>query len=107
MYCSHQSFNNTKILQHNLGDWSQAVGGTGGIGKDVVLCGKLIVIDTENDSFDIALGRSRDDHLLGTRLDVTCCFFSVHKKTGGFNDDVHAKVSPKGERRGLRVQRGT
>ena len=62
MDSGHHATDNTEVFQQHLGDRSQAVGGAGGIGNDLV--GTLVVffVDPHTDGdIGILAGRGDDD----------------------------------------------
>ena len=64
----HQAPADAEVIEDHLGKRSQAVGGAGGIGDDMV-DGRviLILVDPHDKGLDSALGRCGDDDLAGTR----------------------------------------
>ena len=66
----HQTLNDTEFVVDNLGEGGQAVGCAGGVGDDSVLGIVGLQVDTTNEHRGIS-GRSGDDDLLGTTLQVS------------------------------------
>src|SRR5690606_3728070 len=77
------------------GDRREAVGRAGSVRDDVVLVGVVLVfVDAQDERDVLALGRRRDDHLLGARLDVLAGALGVAEDAGRLDDDLHAQVAP-------------
>lgn len=88
----HQTLLNTEDVVNNLGQWSQTVGGTRGVG-DNVLASVLGVVDTDNEHWGVS-GRSSDDDLLGTTVNVLLGTLQGGEDTGGLNDVVDTSLTP-------------
>jgi hypothetical protein len=61
---------------------------------DVLLRVVLVQVDTAYEHGSIG-GRSRDDNLLGTTLQVKAGLFLCGEDTGGLDDVVSASLSPR------------
>ena len=89
----HQTFNNTKLVVDNLGQRSQTVGGTRGVGDDLVL--GLVGVQVDSDDEHRGVGRrSRDDDLLGTSLQVGGSLVDGGEDTSGLDNVVGTRGSP-------------
>ena len=93
---SHETSVDTDVFLHeNVDEGSEAVGGAGSVGDDVVGSGIVfVVVDSHNEGLDATLGRGGDDDLLGTSLDVTSGLFLFGEETSGFDDVVNAELTP-------------
>ena len=91
----HQTLDDADTVVEGLGHGSQAVGGAGCVGDDVV-DGRivLVVIDAHDDGDVLVLGGSRDQDLLGAGVQVGLGLGGVGEETGGLNDDVDAQLTP-------------
>ena len=90
-FCDAETF-----FQQNVNDWSEAVGGAGCVGDDVVISRIILLMVHAHDDGDVLfLTRSRDDDLLSTGVDVTLGLAALCEETGGLDDDVHAKFFPR------------
>mmetsp|Transcript_45009 Transcript_45009/g.80964 ORF Transcript_45009/g.80964 Transcript_45009/m.80964 type:complete len:373 (+) Transcript_45009:169-1287(+) len=83
------------FLHDHVAEWSQAVRGARGVGHDVVSTLVVLgVVHTAHQGLHLTLAWSRNDHLLGTSIDVALGLLRVHKDTGGLDDVVHAHATP-------------
>lgn len=89
----HETLNDTELVVDDLGERSQAVGGTGGIGDDLDLGVVGLLVDTHDVHGSIS-GRSRDDDLLGTTLQVSLGLLGGGEDTGGLDDVVSTSLGP-------------
>ncbi len=65
---------------HDFGHRGQAVGGAGGIRKDIVFGGIIFsLVDTHDDGKIFAFCRSGNDYFFGAGLDMGGGFVSVRK----------------------------
>ena len=91
----HVAALNTKVLEQHLGNRSQAVRSARSVGNDVVRFLVVIAVVHAHDDGDVfALGRARDDDLLGTSVDMPGSKFARLEDAGGFNNDVDAELAP-------------
>ncbi|BDZ50616.1 hypothetical protein GCM10025867_28570 [Frondihabitans sucicola] len=58
------------------------------------------LVDTEDDRRVVTGGRSRDDDLLGSRVDVLLRVGGLREETGRLDDDLDAELAP-GQVRGV------
>jgi len=89
----HETLNETEVVVDDLGEGSQAVGGARGIGKDLDVGLVGGVVDTHDEHRGIG-GRSRDDDLLGTTLQVKLSLLLGGEDTGGLDDVVGTGLAP-------------
>ena len=88
----HESLDDAKLVVQDLGKRSKTVGGTGGVGEDsFALVGG--VVDPHNEHGSIR-GRSRNDDLLGTSLQVQGGLLDSLEDSGGFADNVGSGITP-------------
>mmetsp|Transcript_67164 Transcript_67164/g.127951 ORF Transcript_67164/g.127951 Transcript_67164/m.127951 type:complete len:429 (-) Transcript_67164:99-1385(-) len=79
-----------------MADGRQAVSGARSIGDDIMCCLVILrVVHTHYKSLDPTLAWCRDDHLLGTSVNVALCLLSIHKQTSRLNHILHAHASPR------------
>jgi len=91
----HQPFDDAERIVDYLGRWSQTVGGTGGIGDDVMLLGIVLLLIYAQDDGDILIfGWSADDDFLRPGLDVPGCLRGLAKHPGGFHHNAYPQLAP-------------
>ena len=79
----------------HLGERAEAVGGARGVGDNLHAGVVFVVVNTHDEDGGIILGRSRDDALLGTTLDVLADGVLVHEHTSALGDIVGADLTPR------------
>jgi hypothetical protein len=89
----HEAADDTELVVEDLGHGSQAVGGAGSVGDDL-LAGVGLVIDAVDEHRGGILGRSGHDDLLGTSLEVCGSKLLGEEETGGLDDYVGVKLAP-------------
>ena len=89
----HEATDDAELFVENLGDRSEAVGGAGSVGDDL-LTSVGLVVNTIDEHRSCILGRSRHDDLLGTSLEVSRSEFFGEEEASGFNNDVYVKSAP-------------
>jgi len=62
----HETFSDGELVVEDLSEGSQAVGGAGSVGDDVLFALVFVVVDTDNVHGSVVLGGSGQDDLLGT-----------------------------------------
>lgn len=82
---SHETLDDTVLVVHDLGEGSQAVGGTRGVGKDVDVGLVVGVVDTHDEHGGVS-GGSGDDDLLGATLQVSGSLLLGGEDTSGLDD---------------------
>ncbi|EEQ39295.1 glyceraldehyde-3-phosphate dehydrogenase [Clavispora lusitaniae ATCC 42720] len=88
----HQTFLNTEGVVDNLGQWSQTVGGTGSVGNNA-LTSVLVFVDTNDEHWSVS-GRSGDDNLLGTSVNVLLGTLELGENTSGVNNQLNTLLAP-------------
>ena len=83
----------TYVVVDDLGERSQTVGGARSVGDNLVLGLVRLEVDTANEHGGIG-GRSRDDDLLGTTLQVGVGLVNCGEDTGSLDDVVGTGGSP-------------
>src|SRR5216683_1402868 len=79
----------------NFGDGSEAVGGAGSVGNDLVLCRIVgLVIHTEDESRIGAIGGRGDEHFLYGRAKMLVGIHAFGKEARRFDNDIRADRSP-------------
>ena len=92
----HDAVLNAELVVQDLGQRSQAVGGAGSVGDDVVLRIVVVaVVDAHDEGAVNVLAGSGDDDLLGAGLDVGLSLGSIGEQTGGLDGDVNAEILPR------------
>eukprot|EP00438_Fugacium_kawagutii_P033621 Skav216194 [mRNA] locus=scaffold1222:49391:51023:+ [translate_table: standard] len=81
---SHETTLDAPLLLQHAHSWGQAVGGAGSAGH--ALHGGIIgvLVHTHHNGVRVILGRGREDHLLGTSLQVALHLLSGQEDTRGF-----------------------
>ena len=80
---------------HDLGHGSEAVGGAGGVGQNVVLGGIVHVLVHAHDHGEVRLlGGSGNDDLLGAAFQMNGGLRSAAEDAGGFHHHVHFQGLP-------------
>lgn len=89
----HQAALDAPLVVDHLGQRRQAVGGARGVGDDrFALVG--VVVDAEHKHRRVVLGRCRQDHLLGARVEVLLRGFLGQEQAGGLDHHVGADCIP-------------
>ena len=89
----HETLDDAEVVVDNLGKGSKAVGCAGGVGDDLNIGLVGLLVDTHNVHGSIS-GRSRDDNLLGTTLQVSLGLLGGGEDTGGLDNVVCASLGP-------------
>lgn len=89
----HQTLDDSVLVVQDLDQRSQTVGGARSVGDNVHVRLVRVQVDT-TDEHGCVGGRSRDDDLLGTTLQVSGSLFSGGEDTGGFDNVVGTSLSP-------------
>ncbi len=91
---AHDAGDDRGIIVEGFRHGSEAVGGTGGCGDDLVIRGQGLIVDAVDDGGKVVACRSRDDDFLGTRVDVRLGLRFGSVETGAFEDDVDIEFAP-------------
>ena len=95
MHGHHAAELEAEFLMHDLGHGSEAVGGAGGVGQNVVLGGIIHVLVHAHDHGEVGLlGRSGNDDLLGAAFQMHAGLRSGTEDAGGFHHDIHVQILP-------------
>ena len=80
----HESFFDTESLfKENMNEGSETVGGTGGIGDDVMFCVVVLeVIDAHDDGDVLAFRRGGDDYLGAACGEMALSLFCFSEEAG-------------------------
>lgn len=89
----HETLDNAELVVDNLSEGSKAVGGAGGVGKNVDVLLVVGVVDTHDEHGGVGR-RSGDDDLLGTALQVERSLLLLGEDTGGLDDVFSAALLP-------------
>mmetsp|Transcript_24577 Transcript_24577/g.60396 ORF Transcript_24577/g.60396 Transcript_24577/m.60396 type:complete len:490 (-) Transcript_24577:33-1502(-) len=91
----HEPLDDAELRVDHLDEGRQAVGGAGRVGDDLVAVLVVVVVDAHDVRGDVvALGRRRDDHLLGARLQVLGRARGVNEHPGALDHQLHAQLLP-------------
>ena len=91
----HDTADDGSVIVERLSHGSEAVGGAGRGGDDVIFLGERLVVDVVNDGRQIVARGSGDDDLLGASLDVSGSLFLLGVEAGAFEHDVDAQSLPR------------
>ena len=92
----HQTAFNTEFVQQYFGERSQAVGGAGSVGNDVVFCRIIFFfVNTHNDGDVFAFCRSGDDYLFNSVMQMSCSLGSFGEAAGGFYNNFSTCFAPR------------
>ena len=84
------------FLEQHVHDRSQAVGGAGSVGYDVMIRAVVeMVVHAHHHGEIFVLGRGGNNHLLCAGFDVALGLFAVGEEAGGFDHHVHAEFFPR------------
>src|SRR5699024_6780762 len=81
-------------LVQGIGHGSQAVGGAGSSGDDLVFLGQGLLVDGVDDGLQVIAGRSGDDDLLGASSDVSHALVLAGVEAGALQDDIDVQLAP-------------
>ena len=89
----HEALLDAKVLVDDLGEGSEAVGGTGGVGNDVG--GSIVggVVDAHDEHGSVG-GGGRDDDLLGTAAEMSRGLLDGGEDAGGFAHNLGTGLAP-------------
>ena len=93
MDSGHQAGFDTEGIVQNLGDRSQAVGGAGSVGNDV-LASVGRVVNTHYEHRGSVFGRASQNNFLGTSSDVLTSSLVGQEQTGSFSNNVNTDFAP-------------
>jgi len=89
----HETLDDSELVVNDLGKRSKAVGRARGIGDDLDIRLVGLLVDTHHVHGSIS-GRSRDDNLLGSTLDVCLGLLGGGEDTGSLDDVVCTSLAP-------------
>ena len=95
---THQGFSYAERFVENLGDGGKAVGGTTGVGDNLILGGvKFLVVDTDNKgpNFLGIFTGGRDDYPCGTSFEMIFRPFISSKPPRGLDDVISTELAPR------------
>ena len=81
-------------LVQGVGHGSQAVGGAGSSGDDLILSGQGLLIDGVDNGLQVVACGSRDDDLLGASLDVSHALLLAGVEAGALQNDIDVQLAP-------------
>src|ERR1700676_439638 len=91
----HGAAVDAESVMKDFGDRSEAIGGAGGVGNDVMLGGIVgFVVDAEDESGVGTVGWRRDDDFLYRTAEMLFGFGAFGEESGGFDDDIGADGRP-------------
>ena len=94
MHGGHDAALDGIYVVQGLGHGSQAVGGAGSGGDDVIFLGQGVLVNREHDGGQIVAGRSRDNNLLGAGGDVRHGLFLLGVEAGALQHNVYIQLAP-------------
>ena len=94
MHGGHDAALDGIYVVQSLGHGSQAVGGAGSGGDDVIFLGQGVLVNREHDGGQIVAGRSRDNNLLGAGGDVRHGLFLLGVEAGALQHHVYIQLAP-------------
>src|SRR5687768_16457508 len=95
MHRRHKAALEAELIQQDLDDRSEAVGGAARIGDDAMLRRVIrTLVDAENNRDVLVLSRSGDDDLASTGGQVLGGVVPVGKAAGRFDHDIDAEILP-------------
>src|SRR5690606_30806191 len=91
----HQATLDAEVVVEHLGQGGKAVRGARGVRDDVVVRRVVrFVVDAHHEGRVLAARRCRDQHLLGSGIDVLASIRRLGEEAGGLDDDVYPEVAP-------------
>jgi len=94
--CHEALIHAKSLLEENVDEWGETVGGAGGVGDDVVLRVVVLGVVYPHDHGDIlAFGRSGDNDFFTSCSDVALSFICFGKETGGLDDIIDSQILPR------------
>ena len=90
----HHALLDAERVVEDLDHRGKAVGRAARVGDDVLVARERVLVDTQHDRLDAALGRGRDDDLLGAALEVQPGALGVGEAARRLDDHVGAEVAP-------------
>ena len=94
MHSGHDAALDGSVLVQGVRHGSQAVGGAGGSGDDLILRGQSLLIDAVDDGLQVVASGSRDDNLLSAGVDVSLAFGLGGVEASALQHNVHADLAP-------------
>ena len=91
---AHDTGLDGSVIIKSLSHRSEAVGGAGSSGDNLVVLGEGLFIDIENDGLQVIACRSGDNNLLCACVDVSHGLFLGSIETGAFENDVNIELTP-------------
>jgi len=94
MNSGHDTGNDGIGLVQGVGHGSQAVGGAGSSGNDLVVLGQGLLVDGVDDGLQIVACGSRDNDLLSASLDVSHALLLAGVEAGALQNDIDVQLAP-------------
>ena len=95
MNSGHDAGNDGVGLVQGVSHGSQAVGGAGSSGDDLILSGQGLLVDGVDDGLQVVAGGSRDDDLAGASLNVSLGLSLAGVEAGALQNDIDAQLAPR------------
>lgn len=89
----HQTFDDAEVIVDNFSQRSQAVGGAGSVGNDV-LASIFVEVSAFNEHRSVVFRRTSHNHFLRTSGDVFTSSFVSQEQTSCFSDNVNTNFVP-------------
>ena len=94
MNSGHDAGNDGVGLVQGVSHGSQAVGGAGSSGDDLILSGQGLLVDGVDNGLQVVACGSRDDDLLGASLDVSHALLLAGVEAGALQNDINVQLAP-------------
>ena len=91
----HETLLDAVGVVENLSNWGEAVGCAGSVRHDLHAWVILVAVDTLHENWGAILGRSRDNSLLGSTLEMCADLLFVHEDTGALSNIVSSDGAPR------------
>ena len=96
----HDAGLNASELVKSLGHRSEAVGGAGSCGNNLIILGEGVLVNAEDDGLHLLSGRSGNNNLLGTCIDVSECKRTavgiiLYIEAGALENYVDVELAPR------------
>src|SRR5699024_6992832 len=90
----HDAGDNGISLVQGVGHGSQAVGGAGSGGDDLIFLGQGLLVDGVDDGLQVIAGRSGDDDRIGASIDVSHARVFAGVEAGALQNAVNVQLAP-------------
>ena len=93
----HQTLGNAEaFLEQHVHHGREAIGGTAGVGNNVmILCVVLVIVHAHHHGQILAFGGGTDNDFLRAGFEVSLRFFGISEQAGGFDHHIDAQLFPR------------